>query len=274
MNGTRKRVKIADLRLQPIRQSPGSPEELKALGSSWLDCPVHDIIVTPSLLVADGNRRVHGLLCLGETEVNVFMSDEELDEKGLLQIALTTAIHRADLSGWDKFCACQRLQSLNPAMQLKDLAAILHLDPSSLTRLLSPSKTTPEWQEALKAGKVGVSDCYAASKLPADKQVGLLTLKLSGATRDQLESEVRKKRIKASTTVRATKIKVPLVGGSTVTVAGEDLSLEEAIEAMAEAVKLAKAGLAKGLSAKTAQSVWRDVAAASMESAPGTNGPL
>jgi hypothetical protein len=62
--------------------------------------------------------------------------------------------------------------------------------------------------------------------------------------------------------VRTAKIKCPLPNGQIVTVAGNELSLEDAIESLSEAVKLMKAALAKGLNAKTAERVWKDVAAA------------
>ena len=44
--------------------------------------------------------------------------------------------------------------------------------------------------------------------------------------------------------------------------AGDGISLEEAIDAAGEAVKQMKAAVAKGLNAKTAMNVWKDVAAA------------
>ena len=63
---------------------------------------------------------------------------------------------------------------MNPSWQLKDLAEALHLDPSTVTRLLSPSKCIPAVQDALKQGKIGISDCYPISKLPESEQAGLL----------------------------------------------------------------------------------------------------
>ena len=63
--------------------------------------------------------------------------------------------------------------------------------------------------------------------------------------------------------MRASKIKVPLVSGPVVTVSGDEITLEEAIEAAGEAVKQMRAAVAKGLNAKTAMNVWRDIAAAS-----------
>ncbi len=263
MEGKRTKVKIADLKRRPMRQQNGTEDELKALAQSWLERPVHDILVCPSRKVVDGHRRLAGLELLGQTEAEVFVTDHELDDKAVLEVGLTTAIHRADLSGFDKFQACVKLLELNPDWQGKDLAERLHLDPSSVTRLLSPSKCSPAWQNALRDGKVGISDCYAASKLAEADQGGLLALKLSGASRDVLESQGRKRRASSVPAVRASKIKVPLVSGATVTISGDEISLEEAIEAAGEALKQMKAAVAKGLNAKTAMNVWKDIVAAS-----------
>ena len=52
-------------------------------------------------------------------------------------MGLTTAIHRADLSGFDKFQACVKLLELNPGWQNQDLGPVrearsLDGDPASL----------------------------------------------------------------------------------------------------------------------------------------------
>ena len=77
-----------------------------------------------------------GWNCLGETEVDVLLTNQELDDKAVLEVGLTTAIHRADLSGFDKFQACVKLLELNPGWQNQDLARCVKLDPSTVTRLL------------------------------------------------------------------------------------------------------------------------------------------
>jgi ParB family transcriptional regulator, chromosome partitioning protein len=263
MKGKRVKVKIADLKRRPMRQQSGTDEELEALAQSWLERPIHDIIVTPSMKLGDGNRRLMGLELLGETEVDVFMTDEELDDKALLEIGLTTAIHRADLSAFDKSQACMELLELNPGWQNQDLARCLKLDPSTVTKLRSPSKCVPEVVEALRDNKISISDTYEISKaVDRDDQLRLLALKNAGASREVLAAQGRKQRTAATPAVRASKIKVPLVSGPVVTVSGDDITLEEAIEAAGEAVKQMKAAVAKGLNAKTAMSVWRDVAKA------------
>ena len=263
MKGKQIKVKIADLKRRRMRQQSGTEQELKALAQSWLERPVHDIIVTPSLKVGDGNRRVDGIELLGITEVDVFMTDEELDEKALVEVGLTTAIHRADLSGFDKFQACVKLLELNPDWQNQDLARCVKLDPSTVTRLLSPSKCVAEVVEALRENKIAISDAYEISKQEdREGQLRLLALKKAGASREVLAAQGRKQRSAATPAVRTAKIRCPLPSGCTITVTGQDVTLDEAIESLKEAIKAMTKARDTGLDAKTAQAVWKDMAKA------------
>jgi ParB/RepB/Spo0J family partition protein len=263
MEGKRTRLKIADLKRRPMRQHSGTDEELKALAQSWLERPVHEIIVCPSRKVVDGHRRLAGLELLGQTEVDVLLTNEELDDKAVIEVGLMTAIHRADLSGFDKFQACMKLLELNPGWQNQELARCVKLDPSTVTRLLSPSKCVAEVVEALRENKIAISDAYEISKaVDREDQLRLLALKYSGASREVLAAQGRKQRAADKPAVRASKIKVPLVSGPVVTVSGDEITLEEAIEAAGEAIKQMKAAVAKGLNARTAMNVWRDMAKA------------
>lgn len=263
MKGKSAKKKLTELKRRPIRQDNGSKEDKIALARSWLQRAIHPIVCRSDLTVVDGHRRLDGLEMLGETEVEVFITDEDLNESDMTEIGLTTVIHRADLSGYEKWQALKQLLEINAGWDQKTLAEHLHLDPSSVTRLLSPSKTIPEAVEALKAGKITISDSYALSKLGQDDQPGLLALKLSGASRDTLERQGRKKRAaSAAPAVRTSRIKCPLAGGPVVTVAGDEISLDDAIEALKEATKAMQKARDTGLDASTAQRVWSDMAKA------------
>ena len=89
-------------------------------------------------------------------------------------------MQRTDLSGYEQFMGCHELKKMNPTWQLKDLGESLSIALSTVTKILSPSKCTKEWQDALREGLVGISDCCVASKLPLEKQSELLALKLTG----------------------------------------------------------------------------------------------
>ena len=146
------------------------------------------------------------------------------------------------------------LMAANPTWEQKNLSQALSLDPGTITKLLSPSKCTPAWQDALKAGQVSISDCYAASKLPADQQAYLLALKLRGASRDELEAEGRKRRNGNGSAVRISRLRCPLPSSkATVTLAaeGDGMTLDGIIEAAQELRKLAIKARDESMDAKT-----------------------
>ena len=206
-----------------------------------------------------GERRFRAATLVGLKELSVIVTDRPMSETEIRLIQLTENMHRADLSGYEKWLGCAELMCCNPAWSMKDLAEALHLDPSMVTRLLSPSKCVAAWQEALKHGKVGISDCYAASKLQESEQAGLLALKLSGASRDQIEATGRKKRTVEST-VKVSRVRCPLACGATVVVSGPEMSLDGLIEALGQALDAAKKASKEGIDVKTLARVMADKA--------------
>ena len=216
------------------------------------------VLAKPDGTLLAGERRLRAAPLAGLTELLTIITDRMLSDTEIKLIALTENMQREDLTGYEQWLGCAELMFMNPTWQMKDLAAELKKDPSSMTRILSPSKCIPAWQEALKDGKVGISDCYAASKLPEDAQAELLALKLSGASRDAIEQAGRKKRNGSTTAVKVSRLKVPLAGGATVQVSGPGITLDDAIEATQAALKEMKKAREDGLDSKTAQAVFRD----------------
>lgn len=206
--------------------------------------------------IIDGWRRWLAALRKGIKELPVIVTDTP--ETEIAGIQLATVFHKADLTGAEKWMACCGILQAHPDWQLKNLAEFLHLDPSMVTRLLSPSKCIPAWQEALAAGKVGISDCYAASKLGEVEQAELLRLKLSGASRDAIEKAGRKQRTAATSTVKVSRIKAMLPSGVSIVASGEGLTLDDLIESLGEAQREAKKAREQGLDARTFQAVLRD----------------
>ena len=147
---------------------------------------------------------------------------------------------------------------MNPGWQLKDLAEFLHLGASAITKLLSPSKCSVAWQQALAAGRVGISDCYAASSLPEADQAALLALKLSGANRDTIVHAGRKSRNRSTPAVKVSRVKIAMQG-ATVVISGKELSMAEVVDLLAETLKEARKA-ADQFDVKTWQSMMRDKA--------------
>jgi ParB/RepB/Spo0J family partition protein len=235
--------------------------ELRLLGESLKVKQLQPVLAKPDGTLIAGERRYRAARLVGLPALDVIVTEEPLTDTQVKVIQLTENVHRADLTGFEKWRACVELQQINPQWMAKDLADHLNLDPSMVTRLLSPSKCIRPVQEALAAGKLGISDCYAISKLPEDGQAELLALKLSGASRDAIEQAGKKKRT-AAPTVRLSRVKCVLPSGVQIVVSGDGISLDEVIESLAEAGKEAKKAREQGLDAKTFQAVLRDKAKA------------
>jgi len=246
-NQPRKSCKEVDLR------SLG--ESMKSLGQ------LQPVGAKPDGTLLWGERRYRAAQLTGLNELQVIITEKPLTDSEVRVIQLTENLHRSDLSGYERWLACSELMGMNTNWQLKDLAEHLKLDPSMVTRLLSPSKCIGEVQEALKAGKLGISDCYAISRVSESDQAGLLAVRLSGATRDQIEHKVRKKH-NGTPAVRVSRIKCPLASGAVIQVSGQDISLDDMIAAIVELLREAKRASEQGLDAKTFQSVMRDKAKA------------
>ena len=197
-------------------------------------------------------------------EVNIHPA---MDDTQFILTRTSENLQRKELTGWRKWLLCDGLIKLNGWDQ-KTLAEKMHLDQSSVTRYVAVGRCIQEVKDALRDGKITISDCYAISKLPEADQPGLLALRLTGcASRDVLENQGRKLRNAAKNgnsapVARAAKIKCPLPSGHIITVTGDEISLEEAMESLQQAIKAIKKAIDTGLDAKTAQCVWRDMAKA------------
>lgn len=234
--------------------------ELRQLGESLKVKQLQPVLARPDGMLIAGERRLRAASLVGLTELLVVISDEPLTESQLRIFQLTENLHRADLRDGEKFRACEELLRLNPGWANKDLASHLKLGESTVTKYLSAARCIGEVQEALEAGRIGITTVYEISRAPQEQQGDLLRLKLSGTSRDGLADRVRKQKSQSVPQVRVKRIHCPLPSGISIAVSGEELSLEDCIEALGNAQKEAKKAMDQGLDARTWQSVMRDKA--------------
>jgi hypothetical protein len=167
-------------------------------------------------------------------------------------------LQRKDLTGHQKWLLCSELLHDNPTWQLKDLAEKhLHLDPSMVTRLLAPSKCIEAAQNALREGKIGISDCYEFSLVSPERQAELLLMKLSGASRNAIKDARRKSRSGEDGLVKLSRVKIAMPQGSTVVISGNSLSMPEVVELLSETLKEARKAVEQ-YDVKTFQSMMKD----------------
>jgi ParB/RepB/Spo0J family partition protein len=231
---------------------------LRRFGESLKEKQLQPVLCQPDGTLIAGERRLRAAMLVGMTHLEAKVADEPLSESEVRIWQLTENLQREDLTGFEQWLGCAELMEINPAWLQKDLAEHLHLSESMIVRLLSPSKCSSPWQDALRDDAVGISDCYAASKLPVTDQAALLVLKLSGASRDAVEAAGRKSRKGTAITIRSRKIRCPLASGIDVTVSGKELTLDEMVDALIEASKEARKASDRGLHAKTFEASMHD----------------
>jgi ParB-like chromosome segregation protein Spo0J len=203
-------------------------------------------------IIIDGWRRWCAANLDGRPErLDVIITDEPLTPAQIKEIQLVTALHRADLKPYEQFLGCRDWLALNPGATAKDLAATIDRDPSTLVRILSLSKCVQQVGQAAAEGKLGPSEWYAISKVPEAEQQAMLAAKLGGASRDQLELRGRKLRNGETHGLKVNRLKVPLGQGRSVTIAGSNLSLDDAIEVLQETLKFARKAQGENLDGRT-----------------------
>lgn len=251
-----------------LRPDPANPRklfdetELLALGESLKVRQNEPLQAKPDGTIIDGERRWRAAGLVGLAELDVIVTDTALTLAETQVIRLTGFFHRQGLTAPEQTDAVAELLKLNAGWTNKDVAACLHVDASSITRLLSPLRCVPEVLAAYRALKIGLSDAYAISKLPNDDQPAALAMKLSGASRDQLEAHGRKVRNGAAPAVKQARVSVPLTTGTKIVVSGPEMSLQDLIEALTQALEAARKANRDQLDVKTAEKVWRDKAKA------------
>ncbi|MDZ4820225.1 MAG: ParB/RepB/Spo0J family partition protein [Planctomycetota bacterium] len=232
--------------------------ELRLLGESLKAKQLQPVLAQSDGTLIAGERRFRGATLVGLKELEVVINDEPLTESQVRVFQLTENIHRADLTDSEKWRAYEELLRLNHGWTNKDLAQHLKLSESSVTKYLSPTRCIKDVQDALEAGRIGITTCYEISRAKTEQQAELLRLKDSGTSRDGLADHLRKQRKAASPQVRTKRIACPLSSGVSITATGQELSLDEFIEAVGEAQKEARKAREQGLDARTFAAVMKD----------------
>jgi ParB family chromosome partitioning protein len=246
-----------------FRPDPNQPrksfdkDELMALGESLKKKQLVPVLARADGTITDGHRRFFGAELVGLEQLDVIITDEPMTPAQIMEIQLVTALHRADLKPFEQFLGCRDWLALYPGATAKDLAARIDRDPSTLVRILSLSKCTQAVQQAAADGKLGPSEWYAIAKAPEAEQQAMLAAKLAGASRDQLEQR-RKARNGEARGIKVNRLKIPLGQGRSVSIAGNNLSLADAIEILQEALKSARKAQGENLDGKTFAQVMKD----------------
>ena len=257
---------MPEMPVSRLKSNPSNPrrafdqQSLRALGESMkTDGQLQPVGARPDGTLLWGERRFRAAQLVGLASLNVVVIEKPLSESDSQVIHLSENLHRTDLSDPEVYLGVKDLAALNPTWLKKDLAAHLHKDASWVTRILAIDGLIPAAREAFLAGAFGLSVAYEISKASAQEQHELLAAKLSGASRDEIGRQGRKKR-NGTPAVRVGRIKCPLPSGAVIQVSGQEISLDDMIEALVELLKEAKKASEQGLDAKTFERVCKDKA--------------
>jgi ParB family transcriptional regulator, chromosome partitioning protein len=222
----------------------------------------HGILQAPGIRpdgpVVWGTGRVLAAIEAGLKEIQVVVLDTPMTEAQYRVLNLTENFIRAELKPIEQVDGVEELARLNPELSNKEIADLLALDPSMVTRLRAVAKC-PTARTALAEGKVsGIADGYIVAKAPEEQKATFLAMKLSGATRDQLEQAGRKARATTPPAAKLSRIPVRLPGGVNVVISGNALSLDDVIDHLSEALKSARKARSEGLTAKSWTAAMKD----------------
>ncbi len=227
-------------------------EELRALGESLKKRQIVPVLARPDGTIIDGHRRLLGGRLVGLEKLDVIITDSVLTPAQIKEIQMVSFLHRADLKHYEFFVTCKEWLNMNPQATAKELAGKIDRDASTLAVSLSLTRCVPSVHQAAAEGKLGPSEWYAISKVPATEQEAMLAAKLAGASRDQLASRGRKIRSSETSGIKVNRLKVPLgQDGRSVTIAGSNLSLDDAIEILQETLKFARKAQSDNLDGRT-----------------------
>jgi ParB family chromosome partitioning protein len=173
----------------------------------------------------------------------------------LAQLAENVA--REGLKATELVDAVEECVALNPAKPGKQLADMIGISPPELSKVRAIA-ADPVARAALADGRLnGISEAYLVAKAEPNEKARLLALRMSGATRDDLTRRARKPIQQEG---RITRLAISLPGGISVTLAGKEMDIEQAIEHLAECLKQARKARDEGLSAKSWSQGMRDKA--------------
>lgn len=246
-----------------VRKTFPPEAELRALGRSVIKRQIHPLIVLGDIIL-DGECRWRGVMLeKPDHELDVIAVDREMTGVEVCELQLVSAMHSATLTSYDQALACKEWMAANPQAAAKDLAEKIDRDPSMVGILLSLWRCIPAVHKAAEEGKIGPKAWKPISLLPEDQQPELLQMHLTGMAATQIAKISRQRRNGSGEeeSVKVTRLVSKVPGRSaTITIAGQDLSLTDAIEIVQEWLKLAKKSAEEGLSAKTFAKAMSDKA--------------
>ena len=127
--------------------------------------------------LVDGLHRFNGAMDAGLTEIPALIVT--MDEADLVEAQILANVHKIETKPVQYTKALLRILGSNPLLTLTELAGRLSRSTSWLTERLQLPKLTENIQKLVDDGTLGLTNAYALTKLPPDKQEELLQQAIS-----------------------------------------------------------------------------------------------
>ncbi len=189
-----------------------------------------------------GERRYRAAIAAGLTAVPCIFVESELTEAEILEEQLVENLLREDLNPIEEAESFRRYMELL-GCPAKDLAHLLKISPSKVTRALSLLKLPEAVQEQLAAGQISPATGYEISKVkdPTVQEGMAKRVVETRLTADETARAVRQKRGRSASKKRGVVETFRLSRGFKVVVsATRHLNREDVVAALEEALEQAK----------------------------------
>ncbi len=219
--------------------------------------------VTRRFVLEDGGCRAQGAILCGIPELLALDLGKAPTPLELAMAQASIDIQKKHFPAMDRARLWQSIIKQR-GCTAKQLAKELGVSDSLVGDYLSLLTLPADVQEQVSSGALHMSKaCFIAQQEgDPDRQRELAAL-AKDLSRSQLAAKAKAKRRngqnpEAPAVVRVSRIKCPLPSGAVVQVSGEEINLDDMIEAMAELVKQAKRASEQGLDVRTFERVCKD----------------
>ena len=196
-------------------------------------------------IIVDGERRYRAFQAMNRPTIAAIIEAQALSEGDIVQRQLIANCQREDLSASEKGTAILQLMAAT-GWNASQVAVKLGMSSAMATRFMAILTLPDDIQKLIASGDIAASAGYELSRIDDKALQNDLAAKLASRclTRDALSGIVkaRSKPASGGTSGATGRVTAPLGGGRAVTIVGDALSLEGAINILEELlVKLRKA---------------------------------
>lgn len=211
-------------------------------------------------VLCDGGCRLEAARLAGIPELLAHDFGKEPTLEELLTVQASIDVHRQQLPALDRARLWARMCQ-EFTWTAKKLAEVLSISESVVSRDLKLLALPEDIQQQINDGRLDARRGYFLSQEADPVRQRELAVAATALSRDELAKRVRKPKQSDTPQVRMKRILCPLPSGVSITVSGADLSLDDLVESLSDALKEARRANEQNLDVRTFAAVLKDKAA-------------